>query len=93
MCIPPNTMYHHNPYNQRQRTKIEMKIASFLSITFFPFLQPTIKNENRYKDSLHSPLYKIYFLKPVPDPQERKTPTPTPTHPTPLIKRLAENAF
>ena len=49
---PPNTtMYHLSPYNQRQRTIIEMKIASFLSISFFPFPQPTVKNENKYKDS------------------------------------------
>ena len=32
---PPNTVYHHIPYNLlNSRTKIEMKIASFLSMSF-----------------------------------------------------------
>ena len=52
---------------------------------------------NRVKTNLNIsfvfPLYKINFLKPVPDPPRDKNPTPTPTHPPPLINRLTENEF
>ena len=34
LYIPPNTVYHHIPYNLKPRTKIEMKTASFLSMSF-----------------------------------------------------------
>ena len=34
LYIPPNTVYHHIPFNLNPRTKIEMKIASFLSMSF-----------------------------------------------------------
>ena len=56
--LAPNTMYHHNPYNQQQRTKIEMKIASFLSISFFP----TCKQQSRTKIDANIVFFSIDIL-------------------------------
>ena len=57
---PPNTMYNHSPYNQQQRTKIEMKIASFLSISFFP----SCKQQSRTKIDTNIVFFSIDILFP-----------------------------